>query len=134
MHFIFCVVSFSAGTGTGTGTGSFVCRYHGEGTATWPVNGRGGVKQFGGKLRLRSYKGTWAHGQPHGHGAAEFTNGDRYEGAWHDGVRSGEGVCRYANGDKYDGPWEADLRHGKGSMTLADGSQMTSTYVHGTVG
>lgn len=32
--------------------------------------------------------------QRHGHGRAEFTNGDRYEGAYANGKRNGFGVYR----------------------------------------
>ena len=69
------------------------------------------------------YEGEKRNGKPHGHGVAEFANGDRYEGNFKDGKINGYGSLMFPNGDKYKGYWQDGKRNGHGVAVLPNGDR-----------
>ena len=78
-------------------------------------------KRYVGPRIVVTYTGASdSEGLPHGHGKAEYANGDVYEGEWKAGKKHGEGTLTYADGAVYAGSFIDGQRHGRGTYA-ADG-------------
>ena len=92
------------------------CR--GENTSLW--NNCYGIGYWEGQGTLDGqYTGEFRHGQRHGWGIYEWTNGNRYEGQWMYNQKQGYGtetsMEKKYEGDYYVGEYKANLFDGKGT-------------------
>jgi hypothetical protein len=79
-----------------------------------------------------TYTGEKARdGLPHGHGKAQYANGDVYEGEWKFERRDGVGICWYFSGEVYEGEWKADKREGTGTATYVTGDSYEGDWRFG---
>jgi len=77
------------------------------------------------------YTGDIVNGLRHGHGKAEWENGNVYEGDFVEGKRVGKGKLTFADGGIYEGDFVDGKCSGKGKDIYANGNTYEGDFIEG---
>ena len=78
-----------------------------------------------------TYTGSWASGQPAGHGKTVWKDGTAYEGLHEKGLPHGFGTLTYPDGARWEGAWDCGKKHGRGVKISPTGERDEGEWVNG---